>query len=194
MKDNPIWNEVVADANYSNIADNEDAVASEVLSRISGKKNAAKMEEEAQRAIDEAKGVFEKAEAATVLLNLKRALKQFWHWVGKNVFGIKDFKNIEEVTDRILYDLLNNTKLTEEDNEEIAKRDKLYLDAVERGDMETAQRMVNEAAVKNGYVSNSEYQAHQPLMAQHLMAMAISLQKKNARKHTKTTSSMAIPA
>lgn len=111
LKDNPIWNEVVADANYSNIADNEDAVASEVLSRISGKKNAAKMEEEAQRAIDEAKGVFEKAEAATVLLNLKRALKQFWHWVGKNVFGIKDFKNIEEVTDRILYDLLNNTKL-----------------------------------------------------------------------------------
>lgn len=158
LKDNPIWNEVVADANYSNIADNEDAVASEVLSRISGRKNAAKMEEEAQRAIDEAKGVFEKAEAATVLLNLKRALKQFWHWVGKNVFGIKDFKNIDEVTDRILYDLLSNTKLTEEDNKEIAKRDKLYLDAVERGDMETAQRMVNEAAVQNGYVPNSEYQ------------------------------------
>jgi putative uncharacterized protein (fragment) len=111
LKDNPIWNEVVADANYSNIADNEDAVASEVLSRISGKKNAAKMEEEAQRAIDEAKGVFEKAEAATVLLNLKRALKQFWHWVGKNVFDIKDFKNIDEVTDRVLYDLLSNTKL-----------------------------------------------------------------------------------
>ena len=158
LKDNPIWNEVVADANYSNIADNEDAVASEVLSRISGRKNAAKMEEEAQRAIDEAKGVFEKAEATTILLNLKRAIKQFWHWVGKNVFGIKDFKNIDEVTDRILYDLLSNTKLTEEDNKEIAKRDKLYLDAVERGDMETAQRMVNEAAVQNGYVPNSEYQ------------------------------------
>lgn len=158
LKDTPVWKEVIADPNYSNIKDNEDAVASEVLSRISGKKNAAKMEEEAQRAIDEAKGVFEKAEAATVLLNLKRALKLFWHWVGKNVFGIKDFKNIEEVTDRILYDLLSNTKLTEEDNEEIAKRDKLYLDAVERGDMETAQRMVNEAAVQNGYVPNSEYQ------------------------------------
>ena len=158
LKDTPVWKEVIADPNYSNIKDNEDAVASEVLSRISGKKNAAKMEEEAQRAIDEAKGVFEKAEAATVLLNLKRALKQFWHWVGKNVFGIKDFKNIDEVTDRVLYDLLNNTKLTEEDNEEIAKRDKLYLDAVERGDMETAQRMVNEAAVQNGYVPNSEYQ------------------------------------
>lgn len=111
LKDTPVWKEVIADPNYSNIKDNEDAVASEVLSRISGKKNAAKMEEEAQRAIDEAKGVFEKAEAATVLLNLKRAIKQFWHWVGKNVFGIKDFKNIDEVTDRVLYDLLSNTKL-----------------------------------------------------------------------------------
>ena len=158
LKDTPVWKEVIADPNYSNIKDNEDAVTSEVLSRISGKKNAAKMEEEAQRAIDEAKGVFEKAEATTILLNLKRAIKQFWHWVGKNVFGIKDFKNIDEVTDRILYDLLSNTKLTEEDNKEIAKRDKLYLDAVERGDMETAQRMVNEAAVQNGYVPNSEYQ------------------------------------
>ena len=158
LKDTPVWKEVIADPNYSNIKDNEDAVASEVLSRISGKKNAAKMEEEAQRAIDEAKGVFEKARATTILLNLKRAIKQFWHWVGKNVFGIKDFKNIDEVTDRVLYDLLSNTKLTEEDNEEIAKRDKLYLDAVERGDMETAQRMVNEAAAQNGYVPNSEYQ------------------------------------
>ena len=158
LKDTPVWKEVIADPNYSNIKDNEDAVASEVLSRISGRKNAAKMEAEAQKAINEAKGVLEKAKATTILLNLKRAIKQFWHWVGKNVFGIKDFKNIDEVTDRVLYDLLSNTKLTEEDNEEIAKRDKLYLDAVERGDMETAQRMVNEAAAQNGYVPNSEYQ------------------------------------
>lgn len=116
------------------------------------------MEAEAQKAINKAKGILEKANATTILLNLKRAIKQFWHWVGKNVFGIKDFKNINEVTDRVLYDLLSNTKLTEEDNEEIAKRDKLYLDAVERGDMETVQRMVNEAAAHNGYVPNSEYQ------------------------------------
>ncbi len=158
LKDTPVWNEVITDPNYSNIKDNEDAVASEVLSRISGRKNAAKMEAEAQKTINEAKGVLEKANATTILLNLKRAIEQFWHWVGKNVFGIKDFKNIDEVTDRVLYDLLSNTKLTEEDNEEIAKRDKLYLDAVERGDMETAQRMVNEAAAQNGYVPNSEYQ------------------------------------
>ena len=111
LKDTPVWKEVIADPNYSNIKDNEDAVASEVLSRISGRKNAAKMEAEAQKAINKAKGILEKANATTILLNLKRAIKQFWHWVGKNVFGIKDFKNIDEVTDRVLYDLLSNTKL-----------------------------------------------------------------------------------
>ena len=111
LKDTPVWKEVIGDPNYSDIKDNEDAVASEVLSRISGRKNAAKMEAEAQKAINEAKGVLEKAEATTVLLKLKKALKQFWHWVGKNVFGIKDFKNIDEVTDRVLYDLLNSTDL-----------------------------------------------------------------------------------
>ena len=111
LKDNPIWNEVVADANYSNIADNEDAVASEVLSRISGKKNAAKMEEEAQRAIDEAKGVFEKARATTILTNLKKALNSLWKWVSKNIFDVKEFSSINEVTDKVLYDLIYGTKL-----------------------------------------------------------------------------------
>lgn len=111
LKDTPVWKEVIADPNYSNIKDNEDAVASEVLSRISGKKNAAKMEEEAQRAIDEAKGVFEKAEATTILTNLKKALNSLWKWVSKNIFDVKEFSSINEVTDKVLYDLIHGTKL-----------------------------------------------------------------------------------
>lgn len=43
LKDTPIWNDVVNDSNYQNIKDNEDAIASEALSRISGKENAAKL-------------------------------------------------------------------------------------------------------------------------------------------------------
>lgn len=111
LKDTPVWNEVITDPNYSNIKDNEDAVASEVLSRISGKKNAAKMEEEAQRAIDEAKGVFEKARATTILTNLKKALNSLWKWVSKNIFDVKEFSSINEVTDKVLYDLIHGTKL-----------------------------------------------------------------------------------
>ena len=111
LKDTPVWKEVIADPNYSSIKDNEDAVASEVLSRISGKKNAAKMEEEAQRAIDEAKGVFEKARATTILTNLKKALNSLWKWVSKNIFDVKEFSSINEVTDKVLYDLIHGTKL-----------------------------------------------------------------------------------
>lgn len=158
LRDTPVWDEVLKDKNYQDILDDEDAVASEALSRISGKKNAEKMEAEARKMIDEAKDYVDKAKAISLLEHMKSALKKFWNWVGKDLFGIKKFSSVDEITDRVLYDLVNKTKLTEEDKEEIAKRDKLYLEAVERGDMETAQRMVNEAAAQNGYFPNSEYQ------------------------------------
>ncbi len=40
---------------------------------------------------------------------------------------------------------------------EVERLDKEYLDAVESGDMEKAQRIVDQVAKKNGYVSESEY-------------------------------------
>ena len=43
-------------------------------------------------------------------------------------------------------------------SDELAKFDADYLDAVNRGDMETAQRMVNEAAEAAGYSTDSSYQ------------------------------------
>lgn len=158
LRDTPVWDEVLKDKNYQDILDDEDAIASEALSRISGQKNAEKMEAEARKMIAEAKDYVDKAKAISLLERMKNALEKFWNWVGKDLFGIKKFSSVDEVTDRVLYDLVNKTKLTEEDKEEIAKRDKLYLEAVERGDMETAQRMVNEAAAQNGYFPNSEYQ------------------------------------
>lgn len=158
LRDTPVWDEVLKDKNYQDILDDEDAIASEALSRISGQKNAEKMEAEARKMIDEAKDYVDKAKAISLLERMKNALEKFWNWVGKDLFGIKKFSSVDEVTDRVLYDLVNKTKLTEEDKEEIAKRDKLYLEAVERGDMESAQRMVNEAAAQNGYFPNSEYQ------------------------------------
>lgn len=115
LKETPVWNEVVADPNYSNITNNEDAVASEVLSRISGRENAARMESEAQKVIDEDKDVFEKAKSVTLLNRIKRALDMFWKWVGKELFKIKKFGSINEVTDRVLYDLMHSTKLNSND-------------------------------------------------------------------------------
>lgn len=68
LKGTPIWNEVLNDPNYRAISADEDAVASEALSRISGRENAKKMEAEAQRMIDEADGIAEKAEAVSFFL------------------------------------------------------------------------------------------------------------------------------
>lgn len=115
LKGTSVWEEVVSDSNYSNITNNEDAVASEVLSRISGRENAARMESEAQKVIDEDKDVFEKAKSVTLLNRIKRALDMFWKWVGKELFKIKKFGSINEVTDRVLYDLMHNTKLNSND-------------------------------------------------------------------------------
>ena len=111
LKGTPIWNEVLNDPNYRAISGDEDAVASEALSRISGRENAKKMEAEAQRVIDEADSIGEKAEAVSLLDRMRRALDAFWRWVGKNLFEIKKFESIEEVTDRVLYDLTTGTDL-----------------------------------------------------------------------------------
>lgn len=102
LRGTPIWNEVMSDANYADIHGDEDAVASECLSRLSGRENAKRMEAEARKMIDEAKGVFAKADAVTLVERMKKALQEFWNWVGKNLFDIKSFGSIEEVTDRVL--------------------------------------------------------------------------------------------
>lgn len=99
MKQTDIWNEVVNDPNYKSIQNDEDAIASEALSRVSGAKNAAKLEQMAQQMLDEAKGTMRKAETRGLIQNIKDALNQFWSWVNKNLFEIENFGSVEEVTD-----------------------------------------------------------------------------------------------
>ena len=119
LKDTPVWNEVLNDPNYQDIKDDEDSVASEVLSRISGKENAKRFEEQAKKTLAETRGIEEKAQVANLISNVRRALNKFWNWVGKDLFGIKKFSSIEEVTDRVLYDLVNGTDLGEVKNDEV---------------------------------------------------------------------------
>lgn len=112
LKGTPVWNEVMADTNYANIHGDENKVASEALSRISGRENSAKMEAVAQLMIDEnANDTVKKNRARKLLDRMRKALQEFWSWVGKELFGIKNFESIEQVTDRILYDLVSGTDL-----------------------------------------------------------------------------------
>lgn len=113
LRGTAIWDEVMNDTNYSNIHNDEDAVASEALSRISGRDGAAKMEQMAQQMIDEAKGTARKLEARGLIQRMKDALNEFWSWVGTNLFKIEKFDSVEQVTDRVLWDLMNATDLGE---------------------------------------------------------------------------------
>ena len=122
LRDTPVWDEVLKDKNYQDILDDEDAIASEALSRISGKKNAEKMEAEARKMIDEAKDYVDKAKAISLLERMKSALKKFWNWVGKDLFGIKKFSSVDEITDRVLYDLTNGTDLKGAASEKVEKQ------------------------------------------------------------------------
>lgn len=126
LRGTPVWNEVLNDVNYSSIHSNEDLVASEVLSRISGTKNAQKLEKMAQEMIDNAKGTMRKAEARGLIQNIKDALNKFWNWVGTELFGIEKFDSIEQVTDRVLWDLINKTNLgnLEVEQAELSKKKK----------------------------------------------------------------------
>ena len=122
LRDTPVWDEVLKDKNYQDILDDEDAIASEALSRISGKKNAEKMEAEARKMIDEAKDYVDKAKAISLLERMRSALKKFWNWVGKDLFGIKKFSSVDEITDRVLYDLTNGTDLKGAASEKVEKQ------------------------------------------------------------------------
>ncbi|MCI6671844.1 MAG: hypothetical protein MSG77_04825 [Prevotella sp.] len=159
LRNTPIWEQVTKDPNYVSIKDDEDAIASEVLSRISGKENAKKMEAEAQKAIDEATGVLDKAKAVTLLERMKRALNTFWSWIGKELFKIKKFNSIEEITDRVLYDLINKTDLQagKQDNKSLVgvhniTEDKLYKALKQGGLANPSVAIIDvDTQVHNGY-------------------------------------------
>jgi N12 class adenine-specific DNA methylase len=110
LKGTPVWATVVNDPAYQGLAD-DDAIASEVLSRYSGVNNALKLKEMAEEAIEEGG---DEATVNGLMARVRRALERFWSWVGKNLFEIESFKNVEEVTDRVLYDLINKTDLNEQ--------------------------------------------------------------------------------
>ena len=92
---------------YKYTLDNEDLLYSEVLSRISGERNGEKFESMAFKLIEEVNSVEKKVDLKRGLEKLRDALKRFWEWVGVNLFGMKEFKSVDDVCDRVLFDLLN---------------------------------------------------------------------------------------
>lgn len=106
-----IWNELDNDPQYRDLSD--EAKLSEIIARFSGKRGAERMEQEAQKLIDDAKqeGKRAVADAVSFRERMRNLLRRFWNWVGEHLFRIKNFGSREEAADRVLYDLLNGTDL-----------------------------------------------------------------------------------
>lgn len=124
FRESPLWDEVVKDPNYQGLK-TDDAICSEVLARYSGKYGAERLDEVAREMILEEQQSGSNLGAARVraLINRARtAIKSFWKWVGKNLFGITKFDSQEDVADRVLYDLLNATDLDAQNNEGAAEK------------------------------------------------------------------------
>lgn len=117
FKGTPFWDEVVNDQNYHGLT-TDDAICSEVLARYSGQRGAARMEEWAKEELYEAEqsgSLLRGAKVRQLINRAKKALADFWHWVGVNLFGIKHFDSAEQVADRVLWDMLKGTELKPED-------------------------------------------------------------------------------
>ena len=107
LKDSEWVDSIQSMDEYKYTLDNEDLLYSEVLSRISGERNGEKFESMAFKLIEEVNSVEKKVDLKRGLEKLRDALKRFWEWVGVNLFGMKEFKSVDDVCDRVIFDLLN---------------------------------------------------------------------------------------
>lgn len=112
LEGTPIWKEVLHDSNYSNL-DTEDKIASEALARISSYVNYEKLESLANRTM-------QGSDISTLLKDFQSALETFWTWTAKELLDIKQFSSVEEVCDRIIFDLTKgeDIRLVKDNNAE----------------------------------------------------------------------------
>jgi N12 class adenine-specific DNA methylase len=123
LKGTIYYKDVLTDSRYADIAGDDDRVASETLARISGRQGAKRMIEIEKKYAQETglpyglplKGMRDKALGA---------LKSLWNWTAEHLLtGRQRPRNVEEVADLVLNDLLSGRDLRSKD---IAKSDEEY--------------------------------------------------------------------
>ena len=146
LRGTPIWEETKR--LYPELADDEDALADEVLAQFSGRHGANRLAEAREKAMSEADGVFDKAKVASVFDNVRQALKRFWKGVA-DFLGLH-FTSAEEVADKVLSDLLNGIN----PNDVIANtKDSIREQRIDNDTREEMQRSVDDlrVEVREGY-------------------------------------------
>lgn len=113
IKEDPLWYAVLHDPHYTDIRNDEDMVVSEVLARECGKKNTSLLEEQVYKVLRE-DSVDKDYQANRLLFKMKEALNIFWDWVTTKLFNMKQFKDVNQIQSRVLYDLVNSTLLPQD--------------------------------------------------------------------------------
>lgn len=181
LRGTPIWEETKR--LYPELADDEDALADEVLAQFSGRHGANRLAEAREKAMSEADGVFDKAKVASVFDNVRQALKRFWKGIA-DFLGLH-FTSAEEVADKVLSDLLNGVN----PNDVIANtKDSIREQRIDSDTREEMQRSVDElrVEVREGYekaVKNWKYKMQEQWQDSMLALKTLQdeLEKKGAK-------------
>lgn len=157
FKQTAVWKQLRENQNYRNIWDDDNRMASEVHSRLTG---AAGEEEFTSAAAGD-----EQADIRGIIDKVKDVIRRFWEAVAR-LFG-KQVSRIDEFIRMPLRDLLEGRTIINDEasrdilyqnDPDVIQRDKEYADAVAAGDKEKVDAMLREEADRKGYTDDSEYQ------------------------------------
>lgn len=144
MKQLPIWEEVKTDPNYANLSD-DDAIASECLSRLVGDKGAEKLTELAKKAMVRG-DIIGTANRISLIEEFKDWLKKFWTWVRDSFAPWTKEEasrvSVDDIQNMVLSDLskgVNPLANTREESELKRTNDK-FNEQLETFTIETADR------------------------------------------------------
>ena len=140
MKRTSLWKEVANDPNYQGL--DEDGIASEVHSRLTGERGAELLERLSKEAL-EGKDVFDKAEKVSVVEGLRRWLSSFWHWVKDTMTPWSEEEagmvSLEDFVNMPLADLAKGTRVSEIIAEVNASQKEAGKEYADPSDMETPE-------------------------------------------------------
>lgn len=108
----PIINKVKTDYPELTKEGKEDDFIEEVITQFSGARGTERLREIAEEVARESGGVFGKAEAVTAMQRLKNILNHFWEGVAKMMGW--DYRNANQIADRIMADMLNGVNPREQ--------------------------------------------------------------------------------
>lgn len=119
----------------------DDAIADEMIAEFSGKNGEQRLKEELER-LSQTNADY-KTKWGNIYKNIVKAIQDFWKQVGD--FLHIDYKSPQQVYDQVLKDFASGMNPRAKVEKYLKERDAEFVDAVNRGDMEGATRLFNDA-------------------------------------------------